>query len=241
MVFSLVFYFLLPIGAAYFQDLLQDQGLGAGQRRHPVRAARSSSSPGASPSSTRRRANTGSTRWRPRSCSDAEKRWEAAMSTRRFALAAGALALPPIATPALAQGAVAEQWRWLTFVVFGAIIGVDDVRDLRRGQAREERRRLLHRGRRRLGPAERLGDRRRLPVGGLVPRHRRPDLALRLRRLHVFGGLARRLHHRAAGDRRALPQHRQVHAGRHPRVPQQSAARRASSARCRRSRCRPST
>ena len=40
MVFSLVYYFLLPIGAAYFQDLLQDQGLGAGQRRHPVRAVR---------------------------------------------------------------------------------------------------------------------------------------------------------------------------------------------------------
>ncbi len=39
-------------------------------------------------------------------------------------LAAGALALPLIAMPALAQGAVADQWRWLTFLVFGAIIAV---------------------------------------------------------------------------------------------------------------------
>jgi len=46
------------------------------------------------------------------------------MSTRNFALAAGAISLAAIATPALAQGAVAEQWRWLTFVVFGAIIAL---------------------------------------------------------------------------------------------------------------------
>ncbi|MFO1313476.1 MAG: cation acetate symporter [Burkholderiales bacterium] len=46
------------------------------------------------------------------------------MSTRRFALAAGAVAIAAIATPALAQGAVAPQWRWLTFVVFGAIIAL---------------------------------------------------------------------------------------------------------------------
>ena len=37
-------------------------------------------------------------------------------------------------------------------LVFGAIIGADDVRHFRRGQAREVRRRLLHGGRRRFGP-----------------------------------------------------------------------------------------
>ena len=37
---------------------------------------------------------------------------------------AGALALPLIAMPALAQGAVADKWKWLTFLVFGAIIAV---------------------------------------------------------------------------------------------------------------------
>jgi len=46
------------------------------------------------------------------------------MNTRRMPLVAGALALAAIATPALAQGAVAPNWRWLTFVVFGAIIGL---------------------------------------------------------------------------------------------------------------------
>jgi cation/acetate symporter len=37
-------------------------------------------------------------------------------------LAVGAAALTAVATPALAQGAVADKWRWLTFVVFGVII-----------------------------------------------------------------------------------------------------------------------
>ncbi len=46
------------------------------------------------------------------------------MSTRRTALFAGALSLAAIATPALAQGAVPDRYRWLTFVVFGAIIAV---------------------------------------------------------------------------------------------------------------------
>ncbi len=45
------------------------------------------------------------------------------MSARRLARAAAALALLAAATPALAQGAVADKWRWLTFLVFGAIIG----------------------------------------------------------------------------------------------------------------------
>jgi len=43
---------------------------------------------------------------------------------RVLLVAAGALALPLIAMPALAQGAVADQWKWLTFLVFGAIIAV---------------------------------------------------------------------------------------------------------------------
>ncbi len=46
------------------------------------------------------------------------------MSSRRFALAAGAIALAGIATPVLAQGAVAAQYRWLTFAVFGVIISI---------------------------------------------------------------------------------------------------------------------
>ncbi len=47
------------------------------------------------------------------------------MDKKRILLfAAGALALPLIAMPALAQGAVADNWKWLTFLVFGAIISV---------------------------------------------------------------------------------------------------------------------
>jgi cation/acetate symporter len=43
---------------------------------------------------------------------------------RRSIVTVGALACAAIATPALAQGAVAAQWRWLTFLVFGAIIAI---------------------------------------------------------------------------------------------------------------------
>ena len=46
------------------------------------------------------------------------------MNNRRFAFIVGAVAIAAIATPALAQGAVSNQWRWLTFVVFGAIISL---------------------------------------------------------------------------------------------------------------------
>jgi cation/acetate symporter len=46
------------------------------------------------------------------------------MNTRRVAILAGLVSLFAIATPALAQGAVPEKFRWLTFVVFGAIISV---------------------------------------------------------------------------------------------------------------------
>jgi cation/acetate symporter len=46
------------------------------------------------------------------------------MRRKHLLLAGGALALPLVAFPALAQGAVAPQWRWLTFAVFAAIIGL---------------------------------------------------------------------------------------------------------------------
>ena len=46
------------------------------------------------------------------------------MSTRRVAILAAIASLGAIATPALAQGAVPDKCRWLTFVVFGAIIAV---------------------------------------------------------------------------------------------------------------------
>ena len=117
----------------------------------------------------------------------------------------------------------------------------DHVCHLQGGEACQDQRRLLCRRRRGVGSAERLGDRRRLPVGRLVPGHRRPDLAVRLRRVHVLGGLAGGLHHRAAGDCRALPQHRQVHHGRHPRLPQQSRRPSRPSWRSRPSPCPPFT
>jgi len=43
------------------------------------------------------------------------------MTPRAYAAAAALLAVAP---PALAQGAVADNWRWLTFLVFGVIIAI---------------------------------------------------------------------------------------------------------------------
>ncbi len=39
-------------------------------------------------------------------------------------LAIFACIMPLVSVPAMAQGAVADQWKWLTFLVFGAIIGL---------------------------------------------------------------------------------------------------------------------
>jgi cation/acetate symporter len=46
------------------------------------------------------------------------------MISRRFAFLAAGLALLAAAPPALAQSAVADKWRWLTFLVFGVIISL---------------------------------------------------------------------------------------------------------------------
>ncbi len=48
-----------------------------------------------------------------------------ALNKRAIYVGAGALSLPLIAFPALAQtaGAVGANWRWLTFAVFALIIG----------------------------------------------------------------------------------------------------------------------
>jgi len=46
------------------------------------------------------------------------------MSRHRFAFLAAGIALLAAASPVLAQSAVADKWRWLTFLVFGVIISM---------------------------------------------------------------------------------------------------------------------
>ena len=46
------------------------------------------------------------------------------MSRYRLAFLTGGIALLAAASPALAQSAVADKWRWLTFLVFGLIIAL---------------------------------------------------------------------------------------------------------------------
>ena len=77
--------------------------------------------------------------------------------------------------------------------------------------ARKSAARLLRGRRRHLAGPERPRDRRRLHVGGLVPRHLRPGLHLGLRRADLLDRLPGRLADRAVPDRRAAAQPRQVH------------------------------
>ena len=244
MVFSIVFYFLLPIGAAYFQDSTRSR-CGAPVNVGLLFALSEFMVAWGIAFIYSRRANSEFDAMASELIRDADRRSGGQPSEARVICAALVVGCGGCCGTSrhrpLAQGAVADKWRWLTFVVFGVIIAVHDVRYVPCRQAREERSRLLHGGRRRVRPAERLGDRRRLSVGGVVSRHRGADLALRLRRFHVLGRLARRVHHRAARDRGAVPQHRQVHAGRYPRLSEQSARDARSSARFRSSPCRRST
>ncbi len=90
---------------------------------------------------------------------------------------------------------------------------------LQGGEGHQVGRRLLRGGRRHLGRDELPGDRRRLHVGGLVPRHLRPRLHLGLRRADLLHGLPGRLADRAVPDRRAPAQPRQVHLRRRGELP----------------------
>ena len=87
-----------------------------------------------------------------------------------------------------------------------------------------QRRRLLRRRPRVHRAAERHRHRRRLPVGGELPRHRRRHRPQRLRRLPLLDRLPRRVAGRPAARRRAAAQRGQVHDGRRPVVPPQAAA-----------------
>ena len=243
MIFSVIYYFLLPDRGRLFPGALQDQGLGPGERGHPVRALpvrrrlgdRGHLLPGAPTAS--------STPW-PRRSFDRRRQDRSLTCTSQSTN-------PGCSRPRSPRSSAAA---WPTQRGRGGRpVQMDDLRGVRRhhrhhhgdhllgGAAHPLHLRVLCR--RPLGDrhAERLGDRRRLPVRRVLPRHRRTDLALRLRRLHVLGGLARRLHHRAAGHRRAMPQHRQVHARRHPGLPQPSRRQPRPSRRCPPSPSRPST
>ena len=88
----------------------------------------------------------------------------------------------------------------------------------------QHRRRLLRRRPLVHRPAERHRHLRRLPVGRVVPRHRRRDRDQRVRRLPVLDRLPGRVAGRPAAGRRAAAQHRPVHDGRRAVVPAAAAA-----------------
>ena len=174
MAFAVVYYFLLPIGAAYFTDLFKVKVWGADQLRPGVRAVAVHRRLGhrlvlcAQGRRVRRDGRGDRARRRHASGGDAGERHGQA----QIVLSVGAALAAVAASPAFAQ-AVSSEWRMPHLRRVRRDHRRDDVGHLHRGEAREDRRRLLRRRRRGIGPAERLGDRRRLSVGGVVPRHRR--------------------------------------------------------------------
>ena len=96
--------------------------------------------------------------------------------------------------------------------------------DLLRVEARVHGHRLLGGRTQPHRPAERLRHRGRLHVGRVVPRHRRPDLPVRVRRLPLLRRLPRGLPDRALPARRADAQQREVHDRGRARVPAEAEA-----------------
>src|ERR1700722_11430789 len=113
---------------------------------------------------------------------------------------------------AFAQTQVGADYRWVTFAVFAAIIAITlYVTYLAAKRVRSASDFYTAGG----GVS---GFQNGWAVAGdlLLSGNRRPDIAVRLRRLHVLGRLSGRVHYGAAADRRALPQHRSLHARGHP-------------------------
>ncbi len=175
MIFSIVYYFLLPVGAAYFTDLVQDQGVGPGQLRHSVRALGVRGGLGHCVHLRPRcephlRSNGG------RNPQEGGHDRGGEMRSSRSLTVLGGLGLLALAASAHAffkGGAVPERFGWLAVLVFGDNHRDHHVRDVSGGEASQDHSAVLCR--RPVGErlAERLGDRRRLPVRSLVPRHRR--------------------------------------------------------------------
>ena len=120
--------------------------------------------------------------------------------------------------------ASADTRRGLTIGLFLVFIAITLYITFWASRQNRTRRGLLRRRPVVLGLPERPGDRRRLHVRRLVPRHRRADRAVRLRRLPLLDRLPGRVAGRAAAGRRADAQLRPLHDGRRARVPDAAAA-----------------
>ena len=111
----------------------------------------------------------------------------------------------------------------LTTVLFLAVVALTIGITFRASRATSGTSDFYAGGRSLLGHPERPGDRRRLHVGRLVPRHLRRHRALGLRRLPLLHRLPGRLAGGPAARRRDAAQLRQVHDGRPARLPDEAA------------------
>ena len=96
-------------------------------------------------------------------------------------------------------------------MIFAAFVASDARHHLLGGSAHPHGEGFLCRGRRSHRPSEWSGDRRRLYVGGLVPRHFGAGVQLRLLRPDLFDRLPRRLADHHVPDGRAAAQPRPLH------------------------------
>ena len=137
--------------------------------------------------------------------------------------AAGFAALAALPTTVLAAdtiGATEKQaTNWTAIAMFGLFVVAHPLHHQMGGVADQVGGRLLHRRRRHHRLPERPRHRRRLHVGGLVPRHLGGGDDLRLRRADLLDRLPRRLAGHHLPDGRAAAQPRQVHLRRRGGVP----------------------
>ena len=121
-------------------------------------------------------------------------------------------------------GAAEVPVNWHAIVMFLIFVEHHPGHHVLGGDADQDGDRLLRRRTRHHRLPERPGHRRRLHVGGLVPRHRRAGVLQRLLRPHLLGGLAGRLADHPVPDRGAAAQPRQVHLRRRRLVPAEAGA-----------------
>ena len=137
--------------------------------------------------------------------------------------------------------AIADGVNELALGVFAVVLAITLLHHVLGVQADAHRDRVLGGQPRHLRPAERLRDRRRLPVGVDLPRLRRAHLPVRRRRLGRPRRRGRVVPARRAAARRAHAQLRQVHDRRRARPSACASGRRGSPRRSARSSSRSST
>ena len=130
-----------------------------------------------------------------------------------------------MSTPALAAAAeTSTNHQTLTIILFAVFVAVTLGITIWASRQNRTAADFYAGGRSFTGLQNGAGDRRRLHVGGLVPRNRRSDRPERLRRIPLLDRIPGRLAGGAHAGSRADAEHRQIHHGRRAQLPDAAAA-----------------